>query len=70
VEEVVIALIEQQIQPEYDESRDVFLLLAKAAEEHDLRSDRSDISSHFDEFVEQSITEDFIKRKVEDNAQE
>lgn len=62
VEELAITLIWQQIQREYDASRDPLLVIARAAEETGLSSEHGDISERSRELLQTDFPDYLMSR--------
>jgi hypothetical protein len=71
VEELAASLIEQQIAPEYDESRDPLLMIARAAEEAGLSSGQGDIAERSREILNTEFPDSLMRRlREQDNDAE
>jgi predicted transcriptional regulator len=67
VEELAASLIEQQITPEYDESRDPLLMIARAAEEAGLSSGQDDIAERSREILNTEFP-DYLMRRLREQG--
>jgi hypothetical protein len=65
VEEVAAALLEENLQYHYDETRDPFLLVAKAAEAAGIQSDHGDIAERSRELLEHGFPDYLTNRQRE-----
>ena len=66
VEELLAGFVEKQVSPAanaHTVAADTLLSLAEIAEQVNLHSQQGDISSRFDEYVDQAITEHFQERQ-------
>jgi hypothetical protein len=69
IEEIAAALLEENLQYRYDENRDPFLLVAKAAEEAGIQSEHGDVSERSRELLKKDFP-DYLTNRLREQGDE